>query len=147
MKSLKSPGWQFVPEGKTIDRTSMSMEVAIPVYRRLLEHHKKLGLGGPDDYVFYPEHKNRQYALNVIRRLFDHLLQQTNLKKDAHGIARTLYSLRYTALKLRYLYGEKFDIHTLALNALTSVETLERFYLSHGVSERKLAELLTFKRG
>jgi hypothetical protein len=135
------------PEGKTIDRTSMSMEVAIPVYRRLLEHHKKLGLGGPDDYVFYPEHKNRQYALNVIRRLFDHLLQQTNLKKDANGITRTLYSLRYTALMFRYLYGEKFDIHILALNALTSVETLERFYLSRGVSERKLAELLTFKRG
>jgi hypothetical protein len=42
------------PEGKTIDRTSMSMRVAIPVYRRLLERHKKLGLGGPDDYVFYP---------------------------------------------------------------------------------------------
>ena len=72
-------------------------------------------------YVFYPEHKNRQYALNVIRRLFDHLLQQTNLKTDSNGIPRTLYSLRHTALMFRYLYGEKFDIHTLAQNALTSV--------------------------
>ena len=132
------------PNSKTVDRHSMSMEVAIPVYRRLLDRHKKLGLSGPDDYVFYPEHKNRAYALNVIRRLFDHLLQQTNLKKDANGIARTLYSLRHTALMFRYLYGQKFDIYTLAQNALTSVGMLEKFYLSHGVSEKKLADLLKF---
>ena len=133
------------PNSKTVDRPSMSMEVAISVYRRLLDRHKKLGLGEPDDYAFYPEHKNRAYALNVIRRLFDHLLQQTNLKKDANGIARTLYSLRHTALMFRYLNGEKFDIYTLAQNALTSVGMLEKFYLSHGVSEKKLADLLKFR--
>ena len=133
------------PNSKTVDRPSMSMEVAMPVYRRLLERHEKLGLSGPNDYVFYPEHKNRAYALNVIRRLFDHLLQQTNLKKDANGIARTLYSLRHTALMFRYLYGQKFDIYTLAQNALTSVGVLEKFYLSHGVSEKKLADLLRFR--
>lgn len=135
------------PKPRTVDRPSMSMEVAIPVYRRLLVRHKKLGLAEPDDFVFYPEHTNRLYALNVIRRLFDHLLQQRNLKKDANGVARTLYSLRHTALMFRYLYGEKFDIHTLAFNALTSVGMLEKFYLSHGVSEKKLADLLKFQRG
>ena len=133
------------PSSKTVDRPSMSMEVALPVYRRLLERHKKLGLDGPDDYVFYPKHKNRTYALNVIRRMFDHLLQQTNLKEDANGVARTLYSLRHTALMFRYLYGKKFDIYTLAQNALTSVGMLEKFYLSHGVSEKKLADLLKFR--
>lgn len=133
------------PNSKTVDRPSMSMEVAMLVYHRLLDRHKKLGLGGVDDYVFYPEHKNRAYALNVIRRLFDHLLQQTNLKNDANGVARTLYSLRHTALMFRYLYGEKFDIYTLAQNALTSVGMLEKFYLSHGVSEKKLADLLKFR--
>ena len=45
----------------------------------------------------------------------------------------------------RYLYGEKFDIYTLAQNALTSVVMLEKFYLSHGVSEKKLADLLKFR--
>ena len=34
------------PSSKTVDRPSMSMEVAIAVYRRLLDRHKKLGLGG-----------------------------------------------------------------------------------------------------
>ena len=95
------------PKGKTGDRPSMSMNVAVPVYRRLLERHKRLGLGGPNDFVFYPEYKNRQYALNVIRRLFDHLLQQTKLKTNSNGIPRTLYSLRHTALMFRYLYVEK----------------------------------------
>ena len=95
------------PESKTIDRTSISMRAAVPVYHRLLERHQKLNLDGPNDYVFYPEHKNRAYALNVIRRLFDHLLHQTKLKTDANGIARTLYSLRHTALMFRFLYGRR----------------------------------------
>ena len=34
------------PNSKTVDRPSMSMEVAMPVYRRLLDRHRKLGLGG-----------------------------------------------------------------------------------------------------
>jgi hypothetical protein len=138
------------PESKTIDRTSISMRAAVPVYHRLLERHQKLGLAGPDDYVFYPEHKNRAYALNVIRRLFDHLLHETKLKTDANGIARTLYSLRHTALMFRFLYGGDVDIRALAHNALTSVLMLEKFYLAHVKSEMKMKELQSFvweKRG
>jgi hypothetical protein len=74
-------------------------------------------------------------AMNVIQRLFRHLLKETNLKEDANGVARTFYSLRHTALMFRYMKGEKFDIYTLAQNALTSADMLEKFYLSHGVSE------------
>jgi hypothetical protein len=133
------------PDSKTVTRSSMSMEVAVTVYRRLLERHKEVGLAGADDYVFFPEHKNRAYALGVIQRLFSHLLQQTNLKKDANGVARSLYSLRHSALMFRYLNGKNFDIHTLAQNALTSVQMLEKFYLSHGVSQDKLAALLRFR--
>ncbi len=132
------------PDSKTDDRNSISMEVAVPVYRRLLARHQKLGLAGPNDYVFYPEHKNRAYALNVIRRLFDHLLHQTNLKTDANGIARTLYSLRHTALMFRFLYGGDVDIRALAHNALTSIPMLEKFYLAHVQSEMKMKELQRF---
>ena len=78
------------PESKTVDRTSISLRAAVPVYDRLLNRHHKIGLDGPDDFIFYSEYKNRSYALNVIRRLFDHLLHKTNLKTDANGIARTL---------------------------------------------------------
>jgi hypothetical protein len=94
--------------------------------------------------VFYPELKNRGYALNVIRRLFDHLLHQTKLKTDANGIARTLYSLRHTSLMFRFLYGKNVDIRALAHNALTSVLMLEKFYLAHVKSEMKMKELQSF---
>jgi hypothetical protein len=132
------------PESKTVDRTSISMREAVLVYDRLLNRHQKLGLGGPDDYVFYPEYKNRSYALNVIQRLFDHLLHQTNLKTDANGIARTLYSLRHTALMYRFLYGGDVDIRALAHNSLTSVSMLEKFYLAHVKSEMKMKDLQRF---
>jgi integrase-like protein len=129
---------------KTEDRRSISMRAAVPVYWRLLERHQEFDLAGPNDYVFYPEHKNRAYALNVIRRLFDHLLHQTKLKTDANGIVRTLYSLRHTALMFRFLYGKDVDIRALAHNALTSVLMLEKFYLAHVKSEMKMKELQSF---
>jgi site-specific recombinase XerD len=132
------------PASKTEDRTSISMRSAVAVYRRLLERHQEVGLAGPNDFVFYPEHKNRAYALNIIRRLFDHLLHQTKLKSDANGIARTLYSLRHTALMFRFLYGKDVDIRALAHNALTSVLMLEKFYLAHVKSEMKMKELQSF---
>jgi hypothetical protein len=109
-----------------------------------LERHQKIGLAGPDNFVFYPELKNRTYALNVIRRLFNHLLHETNLKKDANGIARTLYSLRHSALMFRFLFGGNVDLRALAHNALTSVAMLEKFYLAHVKSEMKIKELQRF---
>lgn len=145
VETPKLKGLQIIPpKSKTVSRASMSMETALVVYRRLLERHGKEQTG-PEDYVFYPEYKNRQYALNVIQRLFRHLLKETDLTKDANGVSRTLYSLRHTALMFRYLYGKNFDIHTLAQNALTSVDMLEKFYLSHGVSQTKLADLLRLR--
>ena len=132
------------PESKTVDRTSISMRAAVPVYERLLDRHKKLGLGGQDDFVFYPEFKNRTYALNVIRRLFNHLLHKTNLKTDSNGIARTLYSLRHSGLMFRFLYGGDLDLRALSHNALTSVAMLEKFYLAHVKSEMKIKELQRF---
>jgi hypothetical protein len=43
---------------------------------------------------------------------------------------RPLYSLRHTALMYRALYGE-VDKLVLARNAGTSIDQLEKFYLSH----------------
>jgi hypothetical protein len=47
---------------------------------------------------------------------------ETNL-----GEARTLYSLRHTAIMFRLLYGD-IDLLTLARACRTSVEMLDRFY-------------------
>ena len=89
--------------------------------------------------------KNRTYALDNIRRLFGNLLRDTQLSRDERGRARTLYSLRHTALMFRFLYGDNINIFTLATNALTSVEMLEKFYLSHAQSKMKIKELQSFK--
>ncbi len=69
------------------------------------------------------------------------MLEEAGLKYDEQGRERTLYSLRHTALMLRLLKGDKIDIFTLAHNALTSVDQLERFYLSHAESRMKIEAL------
>jgi hypothetical protein len=109
----------------------ISMPAAVEVYERQLAYQKERGFGEDDDYVFMPEHKNREYALVQLRRQFEYLLAETNLKTDATGNVRTLYSLRHTALTFRILNADGLDVLTLAKNARTSVEMLERFYLRH----------------
>lgn len=132
------------PESKTIQRDSASMDVAVIVYERLRRRHEKASLASDDDYVFFPELKNREYALATLRRQFEHVLNEAGLKHDRKGRARTLYSLRHTALMFRLLKGDKIDIFMLARNALTSVDQLERFYLSHAESRMKIQQLQSF---
>jgi hypothetical protein len=49
---------------------------------------------------------------------------------DAVGRLRTLYCLRHTSIMFRLLYGQGIDMLTLARNARTSVQMIERFYAS-----------------
>jgi len=131
---------------KTVDRDSASMEAAVDVYKRLLERHRAKGFGKQDDYVFFPQYPNREYALQTLRRQFEFVLESAELKLDARGRARTIYSLRHSALMFRLLNGENVDIFFLARNALTSVNQLERFYLSHAESRMKIENLQSFKK-
>lgn len=132
------------PYSKTVKRVSASMPSAVEVYENLRERHLEQGLTSADDYVFYPQFRNREYALQTMRRQFDFVLENAELKYDKFGKARTLYSLRHTALMLRLLRGDKVDIFMLARNALTSVDQLERFYLSHAESRMKIQDLHSF---
>ena len=63
---------------------------------------------------------------------------------DARGRARTLYSLRHTALMFRLLKYDNVGNFLLAQNALTSVDQLERFYLSHAESRMRIENLQSF---
>ena len=109
----------------------VSMEAAVPVFERLLAYQKERGYGKPDDYIFQPEHQNREYALVQLRRQYEYLLEQTSLKKDVRGEPRTMYSLRHTAIMFRLLNSDGLDLLTLARNSRTSVEMIERFYAKH----------------
>ena len=59
------------------------------------------------------------------------MLKKTGLEKGSRGEERTLYSLRHTCIMYRLLYGDGVDLLTLARNARTSPEMIDRFYASH----------------
>jgi integrase len=60
---------------------------------------------------------------------------------DPLGRERTLYCLRHTFIMFRLLYGEGIDMLTLARNARTSVQMIERFYASALDGEMNVAML------
>jgi len=114
----------------------VSLPAAIDVYERIVKRQKAEGLGGADDFVFQPQHpENRDYAIQQIHRQFDHLLKITNLKTDPSGEPRTLYSLRHTAIMFRLIESDGLDLLSLARNARTSVEMIDRFYAKHLTAE------------
>ena len=115
--------------GKTGYRKSASLNAAVDIFekQRLMNVNAK-----PTDYVFMPGYTNRTTATNTYRRIFNHFLQETGLKKDKDGDDRSPYSLRHYALQTRLVKSDgKVNIYWLAENAGTSVDQLERFYLKN----------------
>jgi integrase len=112
---------------------------------RVYEWLKRQSGASPEDYVFLPEVSNRKYALSVLGFQFEWLLNHLGLREDQNGRPRTLYSLRHTAIMLRLLYGKNIDLLTLARNARTSVDMLNRFYASTLVPEQNI-EMLQSRR-
>ena len=145
---MKENGTQYLllsaTKSKTVNRDSATMPFAVDVYERLFLRHKERGFGKADDYVFFPEYQNRAYALQTIRQ-FEFILEHAGLKEDARGRVRTLYSLRHTAVMFRLLKGDNVDIFLLTRNALTSVDQLERFYLSHVESRTRIENLQSMR--
>ena len=130
------------PPSKKHSAPVVSMPMAIPVYERLLARQKTEGFGRPDDYVFQPQHaENRDYGMRQLHRQFDQLLKITDMKKDARGEPRSLYSLRHTAIMFRLLHADGLDLLTLARNARTSVEIIDRFYANHLTGEMNVRPL------
>lgn len=120
-----------LPETKKHDKPIVTMRAAVGIYQRLLTDAKAQGYGKPDDYVFLPYLKTRRdHAIRHMEFLFNWLLDETGLAIGLKGQKRTLYSLRHTSITLRLLYGQGIDLLTLARNARTSVEMVERFYAS-----------------
>jgi integrase len=115
------------------------------IYDRLKRYQLARGYGSPNDYLFLPEAKDRQGAIQLISNHFRKILAASRLSKGQEGQTRTLYSLRHTAITFRLLYGKGIDLLTLARNARTSVEMIERFYSSNLTAEMNI-EMLQSKR-
>ena len=135
-----------LPETKLHDKPIVTLQSAVPVYERLLAKQRAEGFGRPDDYVFLPDLLDRRWLLVVYGWQFKYIQSLAGIAENAaNGQTRTIYSLRHTAMTLRLLYGKNVDLITLARNARTSVDMIERFYSSNLSAEMNI-DLLQGKR-
>ncbi len=91
--------------------------------------------------MFFPEWPERDHAIVQMRRQFDLVLKRSGLKVSGRGEHRTLSCLRHTAIMERLLNGDRIDVLSLARNARTSVEMIERFYARHLHGEMVVAKI------
>jgi len=124
----------------------VSLPQAVHIYKTLLAHQTAKGFGKPDDYVFFPEEKNRLRCLNTIGWLFNWIMNTLGIKAGPHGADRSFYSLRHTAITFRLIFGGNIDLLTLARNARTSVEMIEKFYASTLSAEMNISLLHSKRR-
>jgi hypothetical protein len=130
-----------LPETKRHDAPIVTLYPAVRVYRQLQKHHSAQGQAGPEDYLFLPGLRDRNYALAVLGLMFNWVLAVTGYKLGAHGQSRSLYSLRHSAITFRLLYGQGIDLLTLARNARTSVEVINKHYASTLSGEQNIGLL------
>ncbi len=136
-----------LPEIKRHSTPMISLPPAVHLYQKILAENLSIGHGSPEDYIFFPLEEDRKLALGIAGWLFNWILNELEFKKGPHGKDRSLYSLRHTAITFRLLYGGKIDLLTLAKNARTSVEMIERFYASTLAAEANVSLLHSRRRG
>jgi len=131
-----------LPQIKRHDAPMVTLRPAVAVYEALLKKAQAEGIGRPDDYVFLPAETDRNNALAVLGFWFKWVMRGAGVAtEDNSGRLRTLYCLRHTSIMFRLLYGEGIDMLTLARNARTSVQMIERFYASALDGEMNVAML------
>jgi hypothetical protein len=136
-----------LPKSKKHDIPIVTMTRAVEVYERLTAHNKATGRGvGAEDYVFFPNYTKRDYALKQLQRQFDVLMWNLGIDKGPNGEERTIYSLRHTCIMYRLMYGDGMDVVTLARNARTSPEMINRFYAAQLEGEDNIEMLQSRRR-
>jgi integrase len=131
-----------LPQTKKHDAPMVTLRPAVQVYESALAQARLDGFGQPDDYVFLPAENDRNYALAVLGFWFKWVMREAGVpSEDVMGRLRTLYCLRHTSIMFRLLYRQGIDMLTLARNARTSVQMIERFYASALDGEMNVAML------
>jgi len=125
-----------------------TMPWAVKVYERICRRQEQeFGRPvGPEDYVFMPHSLTRDSAMKALANQFDIVLALTNLKISNVGEPRTLYSLRHSSIMFRLMFGRAVDTLTLARNARTSPEMIDRFYAAPLQGEMNVGELQSKRR-
>jgi hypothetical protein len=130
-----------LPKTKSHTRPIVTLQPAVRIYQQLTQHYNVRNLAAPDDYLFLPHLRDRQYAHAVLAFYFNWVLARTGLKLGAHGQERSLYSLRHSSITFRLLYGQGIDLLTLARNARTSVDMINQHYASTVTGEQNIGML------
>lgn len=144
------------PATKTTAYPVQAMPKIVPAYDELIAFRKKahdlavkLGIAQegspylkPDDYVFFPNYKNRTTMMAVWGRLFRAVVKESGLKEQT-GKNIQLYSLRHTSIMYR-LMKSNVDSLILAKNARTSQAVIEQFYGAHLTTEQARRQLHSF---
>jgi hypothetical protein len=130
-----------IRNGKTGHRISHSMPHAVAVYKRIKNRYPD---ASGEDFLFLPTHKNRNTAARIFQRQFNEALDCAGIEQDPYtGLKHSLYSIRHTAICMRLVCsGGEVNIYSLAKNAGTSVDQVERFYAKNLPLSRELARNL-----
>ena len=135
-----------LPRTKLHDAPIVTLRPAVRIYQQICKLAKCTGSMTPDDFLLLPHIKDRTQAMSVFNVMFNWILDQSDLKLNASGMPRSLYSLRHSAITFRLLYGQGIDLITLARNARTSVEVINNHYASTVTGEQNIS-MLQSKRG
>ena len=130
-----------LPETKRHRAQIVTLPAAVHIYEQLKRHFAQQGLAGDEDYLFLPKLQDRQSAIFLLEKQFKRVLETTKLRYGTQGQRRTLYSLRHSAITFRLLYGQGIDLLTLARNARTSLEMVDKFYASELRAEMNVGML------
>ena len=130
-----------LPETKSHGKPIVTLQPAVRIYQQICKHQAVHQRANPEDYLFLPHIRDRNYAGVVLSFHLNHVLDTLGLKLSPHGQPRTLYSFRHSAITFRLLYGQGIDVITLARNARTSVEIINAHYASSVTGEQNIAML------
>jgi len=130
-----------LPETKSHGLPIVTLYPAVRIYAQIVKENARKDLAKPEDYVFMPHLKDRNYVLAVLSFHLNWVLSLLGLKLGAHSQPRSLYSFRHSSITFRLLYGQGIDLLTLARNARTSVNVINTYYASTVTGEQNIALL------
>jgi integrase len=132
------------PATKTNSNEVQCMTASVGIYKKLcelrLQNQKTIS---PDEFLFFPQYKNRDTMMSVVGRLFRKIIEKTNLETTTDKNI-TLYSLRHTSIMMRLVKGNVNTLH-LSRNARTSQQMIDQFYSQHLTTDQVRIHLQRFE--
>jgi hypothetical protein len=128
------------PATKTNANEVQAMPATVGIYDKLVKQLKSDKKSvTPNDYLFFPDIENRDFAMEVISRQFKKIVDASEIEEKTSKTI-VLYSLRHTAIMFRLIIGS-VDTLVLSRNARTSQSMIDRFYAAHLTTDQVRRQL------